>query len=311
MKTSRMMSMLGAAMTLCACASAPQPEGGIADVVAPGVEARLVKEGYMFTEGPLGTADGGLLFTDLRTANRIYRLDANGKISVVLENSNNANGLAFTKSGDLLAAEGGGKRISRIAPDGRVTEVSRGDGERPLMSPNDLIVDAKDGIYFTDPGPRPVVPGRKAYVYYLPPGASKAIAQDDAIIRPNGLTITLDGKTLIVADTVGDTLYAFDIHADGSLANRRPFARIQDVPEGKDSGGDGVAIDREGRLFVTSLTGVQVFSRTGDYLGTIRVPRQPSNVAFSGVDNRTLYITAREGLYQIPTLTQGPDRRGK
>lgn len=310
MKTRQILALLGCAL-LYACASAPQSEGGLAGVIAPGAEVRLVKEGYLFTEGPLGTADGGLLFTDLRTANRIYRLDPVGRITVVLENSNTANGLAFTQGGDLLAAEGGGKRISRVAPDGRVAEVTRGDGERPLMSPNDLIVDAKGGIYFTDPGPRPVVPGRKAYVYYLPPGASKALVQDDAIIRPNGLTITLDGKMLIVADTVGDTLYAFDIAADGSLANRRAFARIQDLPEGKESGADGMAIDREGRLFVTTLTGVQVFSGGGDYLGTIRVPRQPSNVAFSGTDNRTLYITAREGLYQVPTLTQGPDRRGK
>jgi gluconolactonase len=297
-------------LTCAGCASV-QPQGGIPGVAAPGVEAELVQEGYIFTEGPLGTADGGLYFTDLREANRIYRLDAAGKISVFRENSNGTNGLAFTRSGDLVGAEGAGKRISRIGPDARSSELTQGDGAKPLMAPNDLIVDAKGGIYFTDPGPRPLVSGRKAYVYYLPAGASKALVLDDGIVRPNGLILTLDGKTLIVADTVGDTMFAFDVRPDGGVANKRAFFRLRDIPQGEESGADGIALDREGRIYVTTITGVQVFDRTGGYLGTIKVPRRPSNVAFSGPGKRTLYITAREGLYRLQTLTQGPDRLGK
>src|SRR4030095_15408005 len=80
---------------------------------------------------------------------------------------------------------------STIDRDGKATELTTGDGEKPLMAPNDLIVDAKGGIYFTDPGPRPLVAGRKAYVYYLPPNSAKAVAVDDSIVRPNGLTLAL------------------------------------------------------------------------------------------------------------------------
>jgi gluconolactonase len=80
---------------------------------------------------------------------------------------------------------------------------------------------------------------------------------------------------------------------------------------GEDSGADGMALDRAGRLFVTTATGVQVFDRTGDYLGTIAVPRRPTNVAFAGPGKAMLYITAREGLYRIRTLMRGPDRLGK
>ena len=292
------------------CASV-KPTGGIPGVVAPGTSAELVQQGYLFTEGPLGTPDGGLYFTDLRTANRIYRLDPRGTISVFRENSEGTNGLAFTAKGDLVGAEGVGKRVSRIAADGKATELTRGDGDKALMAPNDLVVDAAGGIYFTDPGPRPLVPGRKAYVYYLPAGTTKAIAVDDATVRPNGLILTLDGKTLILADTVGDTLFAFDVQADGKLTNKRPFARLRDIAAGTESGADGIALDREGRLYVTTFTGIQVFDKAGQYLGTIPVPRQPSNVAFSGSGKRTLYITAREGLYRIETLTAGPERPGK
>src|ERR1700730_13541994 len=144
-----------------------QTPSGIAGVVAPGVEPQLVQEGFVFTEGPVGTPDGGLYFSDIRPS-RIYRLDPNGKIDLVREQTNGANGLALTHDGDLLAAEGDGKRISKRGRDGTVTTVTEGIGGKPFLAPNDLILDAKGGIYITDPGPRPVVPGRIAYVYYLP-----------------------------------------------------------------------------------------------------------------------------------------------
>lgn len=310
MRTGFLLALWGAAL-LPACADLSQTAGGMRAVVADGVLPELVREGFTFTEGPLGMPDGGLYFTDLRDAQRIHRLDPSGRISVVREKSNTTNGLAYTRSGELVGVEGTGKRVSKIGLDGKMTELTAGDGQNPLMAPNDLIVDAKGGIYFTDPGPRPLVPGRKAYVYYLPAGSAKAVAVDDSIVRPNGLTLTLDGKILIVVDTVGDTLFAFDVQSDGSLRNKRPFAKLRDIPSGKDSGGDGMAIDRDGRIYVTAITGIQVFDRRGEYLGNIAVPKKPTNVAFSGPGKRTLYITAQEGLYRMPMLTAGPDRLGK
>lgn len=310
MKKALSFAPLIAALLLTGCAST-QTGGALSGVIAPDAKVQLVQEGFAFTEGPLGTPDGGLLLTDLREAQRIYRMDAQGKISVYREKTNTTNGLAYLPNGDLIGAEATGRRISRIGADGKAVELTRGDGARPLMAPNDLFADAKGGIYFTDPGPRPIPDGRVHYVYYLPPGATRALMVDDRMKRPNGLTLTLDGRTLIVADTVWLDLIAFDVQRDGTLRNRRPFARLRDIPDGKDSGGDGLAIDHEGRLYVTSLTGVQVFARDGQYLGTIPVPRQPTNVAFAGPRKSVLYITAREGLYRIPTLTQGPARLGK
>ena len=287
-----------------------QSPGGIAGVVAAGAEPQLVQEGFVFTEGPVGTPDGGLYFSDIRP-NRIHRLDANGKVDLVREQTNGANGLALTREGDLLAAEGDGKRISKRSRDGTLTTVTEGIAGKPFLAPNDLILDAKGGMYITDPGPRPVVPGRIAYVYYLPAGAKEPIIIDDQIARPNGLTLTRDSRTLIVDDTLGPNVYAYDVQPDGSVKNKRVFAQLRDIPEGKESGADGMALDREDRVYITTVAGIQVFDAAGKYLGTIKVPRQPANAGFSGPDKRVLYITAREGLYRLDTLAQGPDRIGK
>jgi gluconolactonase len=129
--------------------------------------------------------------------------------------------------------------------------------------------------------------------------------------RPNGLTLTNDGKTLIVDDTIGPTVFAYDVQPDGSVKNKRAFAQLRDIPEGKESGADGLAIDRNDRLYITTVAGVQVFDAKGNYLGTIKAGRQGANVAFGGPGKNTLYITAREGLYKVNTLAQGPDRPGK
>jgi len=301
------------AAALLAVATVPtlaQAPGGIAGVLAASAAPELVQEGFVFTEGPVGTADGGLYFSDIRVS-KVFHLDAGGKISMVRENTDGANGLALTRDGELLFAEGGGKRITKRNKDGTITTVTEGPPGAPLLAPNDLLVDSKGGIYFTDPGPRPVVPGRPTYVYYLPSGARVPILLDGSIARPNGLTLTGDGKTLIVDDTLNPTVFVYDVQPDGSVKNKRAFTQLRDIPAGSESGADGIAIDRDDRVYITTVTGVQVFDAKGQYLGTIKVARQPANAAFAGPGKQTLYITAREGVYQVRTLAKGPDRPGK
>jgi gluconolactonase len=297
-------------VALFALPAAVQAQDGIPGVLAPGVASELVQEGFTFTEGPVGTADGSLYFSDIRV-NRVFLLDAAGKIAVARENTNGSNGLAFTRAGELLFAEGGGPRITKRGADGAITTVIDTHAGRPMLAPNDLIVDARGGIYFTDPGPRPVVPGRPTYVSYLPPGATASIIIDDKVARPNGLSLTNDGRTLIVDDTIGNMVFAYDVQSDGTVRNKRPFAQLRDIPAGAESGADGLAIDSEDRVYVTTVAGVQVFDSKGNWLGVIKSARQGANVAFAGPGKQTLYITAREGLYRIRTLSKGPDRLGK
>lgn len=282
----------------------------IKGVIGPKANVELVQEGYKFTEGPVGTAKGELYFTDNR-ADQILLLDSKGKISLAYDKTDNANGLAFSRSGELLEVQGVGKKVNKRGKDGKVTTLADGIGGKPFLAPNDLILDAKGGIYFTDPGPRPVVQGRKAYVYYLPPGAKEPIVADDTLVRPNGLTLAFGGRMLIVDDSVSSEVSAWDVQRDGTVKNKRTLVKLRDIPEGKESAADGMAIDLVGRLYIATIAGVQVFDDKGQYLGTIKVPRQPSNVAFAGKKKATLYITAREGLYRIVTLTKGPTRLGK
>jgi gluconolactonase len=301
---------LVACLALFAMPAAAQAPGGIPGVLAPGVQAELVQEGFTFIEGPVGTADGGLFFSDIRVS-KTYRMNPQGAITVIRENTKSTNGLALSPTGDLLGAEGEGGRISKRSAEGTITTLSGGYQGKPLLAPNDLIMDSKGGIYFTDPGPRPVVQGRPTYVFYLPSGAKDPILVDGSIARPNGLVLTRDEKTLIVDDTIGPTVFAFDIQPGGTLRNKRVFAQLRDTKPGEESGADGSCIDRDDRVYVTTASGVQVFDRTGSYLGTIRAGRQAANCAFAGPDKKTLYLTAREGLYRIRTIAQGPDRLGK
>jgi gluconolactonase len=287
-----------------------QSNTAIPGVIAAGAQPELVQEGFVFTEGPLGTEDGGLYFNDNR-ASKTYLVDRAGKVSLAYEQTKGANGLALTREGDLIAAEGDGKRISKRSPDGKITPVSESYKGAPHLSPNDVIADARGGVYFTDPGPRPVLPGRPTYVFYMPAGASQPILIDDTVPRPNGIVLSPDGRTLYVDNTLGPAVYAYDVQPDGSVKNKRVFAELRDIPAGQESGADGMAIDRDGRLYVSSLTGMQVFDAKGQHLGTIKFPRQPANAAFAGPGKGILYVTAREGLYRISTMTKGPDRPGK
>jgi gluconolactonase len=167
---------VAAALVLLALPAMAQ---GIPGVLAPGATPELVQEGFKFTEGPLA-AEGGLYFSDIPAA-RTYFMDPGGKIAPVRENTNGANGIALNKAGELLFAEGEGKRISKRNKDGSMTTLTEGPAGKPLLAPNDLILDAKGGIYFTDPGPRPVVPGRPTYVYYLPAGAKEPVLVDGEV----------------------------------------------------------------------------------------------------------------------------------
>ena len=289
-----------------------QDSAGVRGVVAAGVKPELVQEGFMFTEGPVGSADGGLYFTDIR-ANKIYRLDPSGKIAAIRENTAGANGLALNGS-ELYAAEGTGKLISRGNHNGRSVPVIENDAFTKLGAPNDLIFDSRGGIYFTDPGEAPLfpkIPGRAGKVYYASTSAGQPpYPIDDKITRPNGITLSVDYRMLLVDDTLGDTIWAYDVLPNAGIKNKRAFAKITQLTDGE-SLADGMCIDRESRVFVTTGAGIQVFDKKGKFLGNIKVPRQPSNCAFSGPDKKTLYITAREGLYSLKTLTAGPPRFGK
>ncbi len=283
----------------------------IPGVVAAGTPIELVQEGFSFTEGPVGTQDGGLFFTDTQgKPTRIFRMEPGGSVRPFAE-TQGMNGLAVDAAGQLFGAEMYAKRIVRLDAAGNVVAtVTAGTPEHPIVQPNDLIVDARGGIYFTDPGTFDPQSTAVPHVYYVRPTGGLHLVTNE-IPLPNGLTLTPDGRTLLVADTKGEELSAFDVRADGTTGPRRVFARLTGIPAGQSSGADGMTVDSEGRVYVTSRVGIQVLSSAGMHLGTIVAPRAAANVAFGGPGKQYLYIAARQGLYRLRMLAHGVARPGK
>src|SRR5688572_18860933 len=293
----------------------------IPGVIAAGTRIEVIKSGFTGTEGPIGLPDGSLIFTETQ-ANRITRIDANNQTSTFLENTNGANGLGFDAKGRLIAVQTtpGKTMIGAIYPKGQEATLSDNYDGKPYGRPNDLVVSRNGGVYFTEPGPN-AAPGQPAAapplapaVYYSPSGG-KAIRIAEGIARPNGIMLSADEKTLYVNDTNGEHILAFDVKADGSVGNRRNFAKYPTVNKtaagGFNSGADGFAIDNAGRLYVVSIGGVHVFSPKGDLLGTIPLSLQGQNIAFAGPDKKTLYIVGRGSAFKVRLMAEGFKGRAK
>ena len=266
-------------------------------LVAEGAQVEKLHGGLTFVEGPVADAQGNVFFSDI-PENIIYKWSVDGTLSVARENSGGANGLTFDKDGNLLACEGSAQRITSMDPDGNLsTIVERYEGKR-LNSPNDLWIDAKGGFYFTDPryqfGEYPVEQDGE-HVYYVSPDRSKIIRVVDDMEKPNGIMGSLDGTKLYVADTSGK-VFVFDIHEDATLGPKKNFA-----PQGS----DGVTLDERGNLYLTWIGGVTIYSPEGEKLEVIEVPEMPANVGFGGSDGKTLFITARTGLYSVRMKVMG------
>lgn len=258
-----------------------------------------------FTEGPAADRSGNLFFTDIPN-NRIYRVDANQKLSVFRDPSGHANGLMFLATGELAACEMNGQVVA-LAPDGKTARplATRHDGKR-FNAPNDLVVDKSGGVYFTDPhyrAPEPLPQGTTA-VYYVPQGGEPRRLIDD-LKAPNGVILSPDEQTLYVIPTLQEEMMAYPVQEPGRLGPGRVFCRLVQ-PEGRTgTGGDGLTVDTQGNLYITSALGLQVFDPRGQLRGIIQFPEQPANVTFGGPDRRTLYVTARTSVYTAPMEAQG------
>lgn len=265
-------------------------------LVAEGAKLEKLAGGFKFTEGPAADAAGDVFFSDIPN-NRIHRWSATGGLSVFLENSGGANGLFFDKAGNLLACAGSDRRVVCIDPQGKLTVLADKYDNKRLNSPNDLWLDPKGGIYFTDPryGPRDDLEQDGECVYYLPADRSRLIRVIDDMVRPNGLVGTADGRRLYVADHGAGKTFVYHINTDGTLSEKKLFAA---------KGSDGMTMDSQGNIYLTT-DAVAVYDAQGARIGTIEVPEGPSNVCFGGPDKQTLFVTARTSLYAIRMNVRG------
>lgn len=286
----------------------------IPGVVAGGTRVRLIRDLFQSTEGPIAMPDGSLLFTEQDAGDgRLVKIDKDGNVSTYLENTNRTIGLAYDPKGRLIGTQSRIPRVGVLAPT-RTTLASEYGGQ-PLVFPNDLVVDKKGGIYFTDQVNerfRPPPLGRTPLLLYIRPDG-QLIKVSEEVTRPNGVMLSPDEKILYAVN--GPVIVAFDVQPDGTLRNLRNWATLVGLPRNEagvvTGGADSVAIDAAGRFYAATGVGVQVFSPQGQHLGTIPTPLPPQAIAFAGPDKKTLYVVGRGAVWKIAMIAQGYLGRAK
>jgi len=270
-------------------------------VIAEGAQLTLVSDRFAFTEGPAADGEGNVFFTD-QPNNKIWKYGVDGKLSLFMDNAGRANGLYFTTDGRLLACADDKGQLWSIGPDGEVSVLlDNFDGHR-LNGPNDLWVDPKGGIYFTDPfylrdyWDRSEKEIETEAVYYLPPGSKQPTRVAGDLVKPNGIIGSADGGKLYVADIGADKTYVYSVADDGRLSDKKLFATM---------GSDGMTLDAQGNLYLTGK-GVTVFDREGRQVEHIPVPGDwTANVTFSGEQRKALFITAGTSVYTLEMRVAG------
>ncbi len=274
--------------------------GKSSNPVSNGATPLLVSSDFLFTEGPAADADGNVYFTD-QPNDRIMKWSTDGTITVFMEGAGRSNGLFFDKAGTLYACADLNNQLWMIDKSKKVTVLVHDFAGKKLNGPNDLWVDPKGGIYFTDPfykrdyWTRTEKEIEEENVYYFSP-EKRLLVVATGLLQPNGIIGTPDGKKLYVADIKGRKTYSYSINEDGTLSDKQLFA---------DMGSDGMTIDSKGNVYLTGR-GVTVFNAKGEKIETIDIDAPwTANVCFGGKDRKLLFITASKSVFTLKMKVKG------
>ncbi|MCW9707956.1 SMP-30/gluconolactonase/LRE family protein [Fodinibius salsisoli] len=283
-------------------------------IVSPGAALTKVTGDYIFdTAGSPLFMDGRLYFTnnnfDQPEVSRTLRQNPDGSIDTLAMDNGVTTTLQASGKGTIYACQMLGHKVVELDTDGQIinTVAAKYNGTR-IDGPNDIVVDQKGGLYFSDS--QFIAGGQKMQetpaVYYVNEEGELSRVIDD-IPFPNGMALSPEGTTLYVANTQGGHLLAYDVREDGTVHNKRDFGALKLAEGEEESGADGMAVDTEGNVYVatTKGVGVQIFNPQGKYLGNIETPTPSNNVSFGGNNNQILYITAQDGIYSIPVQIKG------
>ena len=271
------------------------------EILEPGSKPILISKQFSFTEGPAVDKAGNIFFTD-QPNNSIWEFDLQGKLTLFMRPSGRSNGMYFDHHGHLITCADENNQLWQVNGRKEKKILLRSWKGKKFNGPNDLWIDAADGIYFTDPyyqrdywtRKKPELPGE--YLYYLPHGSSQAIILDSTLKQPNGIAGSADGKFLFVADIGDNKTYRYRIDRAGHLSNR--ILLVQ-------QGSDGMTLDEKGNLYLTG-NGVTVYAPNGTLLTHIDIPEKwTANLCFGGKDRRTLLITASESVYILHMKVKG------
>lgn len=285
----------------CITAHGQSTEKKQSSIIAKDAVVTKAGGGYSFTEGPAVDPDGNVFFTD-QPNDKILKWSTDGTISVYLEGGGRSNGLYFDNDGNLLSCADLNNELWLIDKSKKVTVLVKDFEGKKLNGPNDLWVDSKGGIYFTDPfykreyWTRTEKEIEKENVYYLSPDKKTLTVAASDFVRPNGIVGSGDGKLLYVADINARKTYSFQINADGTLSDRKLFAEM---------GSDGMTTDNKGNVYLTGK-GVTVFDAAGKQIEHINIDEPwTANVCFGGKGQKTLFITASKSAYTLKMKVKG------
>lgn len=267
--------------------------------------------GLGITEGTVWHQAGNfLVFSDL-AAGIVYRWSESEGHSVLRRPSNITNGNFIDRQGRVLSCEHSTNCVSRLESDGRrVTVLVDHYQGKALNSPNDIVVDSHDRIWFTDPtygrtSPRVGILREQDLsfqgIYRLDPNGSLTLVADD-YLQPNGLCFTPDEKTLLINDTDRRHIRRYTVSGDGILSGGEVLAELLGDDPGKP---DGMKVDRAGNIYCTGPGGIHVLRESGDLLGIIRTPEMTRNFCFGGPDGKDLFLAASTTILRLRMKATG------
>jgi len=258
-------------------------------ILIPGESWQLVADGLSGTDGPATNAKGEVFFNDGKSG-KTLKIGLDGKVTDFLADSNHSRGMAFGPDGRLYMVAGHGYQVAAVSSNGTTKVIADG-----IANGNDLVVAADGRIFETDsPARQSNDPGR---VWFVSPTGEKKII-DNAIRFPNGIALSPDQSLLYVGDYRSHWVYSFQIEPDGSLTNKQKFYDLYVRDSDDDSGADGMRVDRDGRLYVSTRAGIQVCDQAGRVICVIPTPNgKVSNLTFGGSDFKTLFATCGDKVY--------------
>jgi gluconolactonase len=267
-------------------------DAALDEIVPPGASPEKVAGDFLHLEGPVWVRSGGyLLFSDMDTG-VIHKWDPAAGASIFLEQSD-SNGITVDPQGRIAFAARGDRQVVRLEVDGRRTVLASRFEGKPLNRPNDLVYRSDGSLYFTDPTDESPDGSR---VFRLHDGKLQLLPQN--LLHPNGLAFSPDEKHLYLVDSRNiRTIYRFDVHPDGAIANGRVFFDMRSASA--PGGPDGMKVDQNGNVYAPGPGGVWIISPDGKHLGTVLIPERVANLAFGDSNGKTLYLTARTSVYRI------------
>jgi len=270
-------------------------------IIVPFSTPRLISRQFSFTEGASVDKKGNVFFTD-QPNNKIWEYDINGQLTLFLDSAGRSNGTYFDSKGNLVTCADEHDQLWSVSPRKKITVLLKDYQGQRLNGPNDLWIDLRGGIYFTDPyyqrpywdRSHPDIEGEK--VYYLAKGKAAPVIVVDDLVKPNGIVGTPDGNYLYVADAGGHKTYKYRIGGDGMLTDRQLFV---------EQGSDGATLDERGNLYLTG-NGVTVYNPAGKKIAHIPIPEKwTANLCFGGKNKKELFITATEAIYILSMRVRG------